>query len=606
MLKKAISLILSVLIIVSASSVFAASFSDVSSDFAWAEEAITTLAGIQVINGYPDGTFKPAQDITKEEAIALFARILGASESLNSSVVSLSNVLYEDKLEQYETYAKEAAAYLMYKNVLSEGDLSTYLSASHKDEPLKRYEAATLIAKCLGGDVWLKKNPNVTLSYSDAAEVPTAARGYVYFASEAQIIQGVGENTFLPMGNVTRAQVAVMLHRMHDRLQYSYVQGVISQINTATNVISIKTGDGEIESYKVDSNVAVMLDGVASEIGELPVGQSIVITFSNNGLYSLDVVQIAVDDTFEAIYKGKLTDTTGTTVKFEDFETAKVTSYKLASDAVIVYGEKSASIDSLKSSDYVRVSVSSGKVTLIEAEPKTKTFSKAKVESIDFDSDVLITLSLSDGSLASYKVKSGATIRRNGAVTTYADLMVGDTVDVTLEYGQISAVVAIGVDKVVSGTIEEITISKSSSSLKINVNGLVNSYAVSRDVAVKLDGAAATMYDLRLGYQVKLQTSSATIKEIEVQSVATALQITGQIKLVNTTYKMLTLQHTDANGNLTETQVFVKDTAKILDSNDGKIKTLKNLQAGQNVTVAGSDNMGIFEATSIMVLGYAQ
>lgn len=606
MLKKAISLILSVLMLLSVSSVFAAQFSDVSSDFAWAEEAITTLADHQVINGYPDGTFQPAKNITKEEAIALFARILGASEELNASVVSLSNVLYEDVLKQYDTYAKEAAAYLMYKNVLSEADLTTYLSAAHKSEPMKRYEAATLIAKCLGGDVWLKKNPNVTLSYSDAAEVPTAARGYVYFASEAQMIQGVGENTFLPMGNVTRAQVAVMLYRMFNRLQYSYVKGVISQVNTATKVLSVKMDNGEIESYKVDSNVAVMMDGVASELGDLPVGQNIVITFSNNGLYSLDTVAMAVDDTFEAMYKGKMTDTTGTTVKFEAFDTGKVTSYKLASDAVIVYNEQSASLDAIKSGDYVRVSVTSAKVTLIEAEARNKSLQNARVESIDFDPDVVITLSLTDGSMAGYKVKNGATIRRNGAVTTYSDLMVGDKVDVTLEYGQISSVVAIGVDKEVNGTIEEITISKTSSSLKVNVNGQVNTYAVSRDATVKLDGAAATIYDLRLGYSVKLHTSSATIKEVEVKSVASALQITGQIKLVNTTYKMLTVQHVDVNGNITETQVFVKDSAKILDSNDGKIKYLKNLQAGQNVTVAGSDNMGIFEATSIMILANNQ
>ena len=150
------------------------------------------------------------------------------------------------------------------------------------------------------------------------------------------------------------------------------------------------------------------------------------------------------------------------------------------------------------------------------------------------------------------------------------------------------------------------TISKTSSSLKVNVNGVINTYAISRDMTVKLDGAAATMYDLRLGYQVVMKTSSATIKEIEVKSVAAALQLSGQIKLVNTTYKMISLQHFDANGSVSETQVFVKDTAKILDSNDGKIKTLKDLKAGQNVTVAGADNMGIFEAASIMILANTQ
>ncbi len=606
MLKKAVSLILSVLMVLSVTSVLAAGFSDVTSSYSWAEEAIETLAENKVINGYPDGTFQPGNNITKEEAIALFARILGANESLNQSVVSLSSVLYEEELSKYDTFASDAAAYLMYKKVLTEADLAIYLSSAHKGEPLLRYEAATLIAKCLGGEVWLKNNPDVTLSYADAGSVPASARGYVYFASEAQIIQGMEDSKFVPMGNVTRAQVAVMLHRMFTRLQYSYAKGTISQVNETTNVITIKTSDGELESYKVDKNVAVMLDGMQSALVDLPVGQEIVITFSNNGLYSLDVVQLAVDDSFEAIFKGKTTDTAGTTVKFENLATGKSQSYKLADDAIIVYNEQTASINALTSGDYVTVAVVSGKVTLIDAEAKSKTISGARVEAITFNPDVVITLALADGSTADYSIKSNATIRRNNAVTTYSDLAIGDKVDVTLEYGLISAVVAIGVEKTVTGTIEEITISKNNSSMKVNVNGKVSTFAISRDVQIKLDNADATLYDLRLGYLVDLQTSSSTVKEIKVKSVASALQLTGQITLVNTTYKMICVSHVNALGDTVETQVFVKDNVKILDSNDGKMKNLKNLVTGQNVTVAGADNNGVFEATSIMILANSQ
>ncbi len=602
MLKKALSLVLAMLLLLSVTMVSAASFRDMTSSYSWAEEAVNTLAENGIINGYPDGTFKPANNITKEEAVSLFARALGLSESLNKSVVSLANVLYEDALSDFDTYAKEAAAYLLYKKVLSEDELKDYISSSNKNQPLKRYEAAILIAKCLGGEVWLKTNPDITLSYADASSIPASAKGYVYFASEAKIIQGMEDNKFVPNGNVTRAQVATMIHRIFERMSYSYEKGVISQINTTSNTIVLRADDGSTESYLVNKNVAVMLDGAQSQLASLSVGQDAIVTFSNDALYSIDVVKLAVDDEIEAVYKGKSTDSTGTSVKINPMNSEETVTYRLADDVIITYDNASASVNNLSVGDYLHVTIKDGKIAVIKAEPKTKEITNASVVGISFDPDVVITVRTEDGDVIDYSIRSGATIRKNGSLTSFSELAVGDKVDLTLEYDQISFVTAIGVSKKITGQIEEITISKKTSSLVINTGSASTSYSVSQGVEITLDGAAATLYDLRLGYTVEIETSSSTIKAIKVKSVAAPMQITGQITLVNTAYDMIRVSYADYNGNMQDATVFIKSTAKILDSNDGKIKTLSQLKIGQNVTVAGSENVGIFEATSIMIL----
>ncbi|MBR5236182.1 MAG: S-layer homology domain-containing protein [Clostridia bacterium] len=602
MLKKALSLMLGMLLLLFVTMVSAADFSDMTSSYSWAEEAVNTLAENGIINGYPDGTFKPGNNITKEEAISLFARALGSSETLNDSVVSLANVLYEDALDSYDTYAKEAAAYLLYKKVLSEDELSDYISSSNKSQPLKRYEAAILIAKCLGGEVWLKSNPDITLSYADASSVPAAAKGYVYFASEAKIIQGMEDNKFVPMGNVTRAQIATMIHRIFERMSYSYAKGVISQINTTSNTIVLRANDDSTESYLINKNVAVMLDGVQSQLASLSVGQEAIVTFSNDALYSIDVVEHAVDDEIEAVYKGKSTGSTGTTIKINPMDSEETISYPLADDVIITYDNASASISSLSVGDHLQVTIKGGKIVVIEAEAKTKQVTGASVVSISFDPDVLITVRTEDGDVVDYSIRSGAIIRKNGSLTDFSELAIGDKVDLTLEYDQISAVVAIGTSKKITGQIEEITISKKTSSLVINTGSSSTSYTVSQGVEVTLDGAAATLYDLRLGYTVEIETSSSTVKAIKVKSVAAPMQITGQITLVNTAYDMIRVSYADYNGNMQDATVFIKSSAKILDSNDGKIKTISQLKIGQNVTVAGSENVGVFEANSIMIL----
>jgi len=42
----------------------------------WAKEDIEILVAAGVINGYPDGTFKPNQTVTREEMVVMLSRIM--------------------------------------------------------------------------------------------------------------------------------------------------------------------------------------------------------------------------------------------------------------------------------------------------------------------------------------------------------------------------------------------------------------------------------------------------------------------------------------------------------------------------------------------------
>jgi len=127
-------------------------------------------------------------------------------------------------------------------------------------------------------------------------------------------------------------------------------------------------------------------------------------------------------------------------------------------------------------------------------------------------------------------------------------------------------------------------------------------YAIARDVEVTVDRGVATLYDLRIGDYVEFSASSSTITKITVSSAITNTEVTGVVKLVNTTYGMVVLETTSASGDVSETQIFVKSSAKILDASDGKVKSVKDIKAGQKIMAAGAVNTGIFEASSIMIL----
>ena len=604
MRKKGLSLFLSLLLAVSVTCSAFAAFPDVTSSYDWAKDAIDTLVNNKIVEGYPDGTFKPGNNITKQEAITLFARTMGSSASTNSPVVAVAYDNAKSVLAKYDSYALENAAYLMYKKVLTEDDLSTYLSSANKDKPLKRYEAATLIAKCLGGDVWLKSNPEINVTFTDSADIPSSALGYVHYATELGIIQGMDHNTFVPMGDVTRAQISVMLQRFLSLMQFTYEKGMIANVDTTNSTVSIKKSDGESIAYNIGKGIAIMIDGEQSPLNSLSVGMEAVITYSEGDLYSIDAVSFKSDDSLEGVYRGKTTTSTSATVKISgiDESASDAQTYSLADDVVVRYKGGSGSLADFSVGDYVSVELKNGKIVTISGEPKTTTISGAVIESIEFDPEVVIKVRTKDNEVMTLDFKNGATIKKNNAISAFTALAVGDKVEITLEYRKVASLSATGASKDVEGTIEEITVSKTASSLKIKKGDTVNTYSLNRDATITLDGAAATVYDLRLGYSVKVTTSSSSITAIEVKSVSAPMQITGTITVVNTAYGMVKVSSTDANGNVTEEQIFIKDTAKILDSNDNQVKKMKDLEVGMNITVAGSVNLGIFEATSVMIL----
>lgn len=601
MKKRIISLLVALLMIVSfGMNASAVSFSDVGESFSWAKDAISELSEKGIINGYPDGTFGPGKYITKEESVALFAKALGAADEANAVLIDFAKDTYEMLLENYTSYAKDLAAFLIYKEILNTGEVSSFLATANKGQELKRYEAAVLIARALGADAWLSDNPDFELAFKDAKDIPADAKAYVYYAAKKGIITGMTEDTFVPNGSVTRAQIAVMIHRILTSQEYEYVSGSITKVDI--NTVSIKNSNGDARSYKVPSGVFVTVNGEASTLENLEAGMDVVITSSNGLLYAIDAIQILPDEIIFGAFKGKQTDSKTTIIKIADLESNYVESYTLAPNAAINYKGETSTLASFVSGDYVMAELKNGQIAILTGEPKISTLEGLTLEGIEFSPDVTLKLRNKEDELLTYAVKSNATLKRNGQTVSFTELAIGDDVDLKLEYGVVTQVTAIGIDKNVSGTIEEIIISRNTSYITVDTGKTTAKYAIARDVKVTVDGKEGSIYDLRLGASVEFSASSSTVTKLTVKSAVTNTEVTGIVKLVNTTYGMVVLETVSGTGDITETQIFVKDTAKILDSSDGKVKSVKDLKVGQKIMAAGTVNTGIFEASSIMIL----
>ena len=70
-------------------------FSDVPSD-SWAYQAVDQLATAGIINGYPDGTFKGQNNITRYEMAQMIAKGMANQDRANAEQQALLNRLAEE------------------------------------------------------------------------------------------------------------------------------------------------------------------------------------------------------------------------------------------------------------------------------------------------------------------------------------------------------------------------------------------------------------------------------------------------------------------------------------------------------------------------------
>lgn len=169
----------------------ASTFSDVKAGDAH-YEGITALHGAGIISGYPDGTFKPNQNVTRGQAAKIIAGVLGLDTK------NVENPNFADIPTSHQYYGPVAALAALDAMEIYED------STIEPNEAITRGELAYMIAQALGleaeGD-------------SPFTDVP-ADNDYAYFVTalyEAGIAQGISETEFGVDSNVKRGQLATFI-----------------------------------------------------------------------------------------------------------------------------------------------------------------------------------------------------------------------------------------------------------------------------------------------------------------------------------------------------------------------------------------------------------
>lgn len=161
----------------------------------WAKETIDRWLGEGWLRGFPDGSVRPDQPISRAEYIALLNRVFGFTES--------SDVSFRD-VEATDWYAPDvgravAAGYIT--------GYSDHMFRPHRE--IARQEAAVTLQRILGLDA----DPAAASSFIDQETFADWSRDAIGALAAREIIGGYPDGRFGPEHTLTRAQAVVMLDK---------------------------------------------------------------------------------------------------------------------------------------------------------------------------------------------------------------------------------------------------------------------------------------------------------------------------------------------------------------------------------------------------------
>ena len=372
----------------------------------WAQGTIIQWTTNGYISGYPDGTFKPDNSITRAEFVVMVNKAMGYNKRGNAyfSDVSAAHWAYAEIMKGVE------AGY-----ITGNGD-----GTFRPDAPVTRQEAAVMISKILG----LDQDYASAAKYVDYRYIPSWAAGYVGAVSKAGIMTGYPDGDFKSDRVLTRAESVVSLDKTKNYdgkvEEDKDDREVFEDYRLTSSSLSDKIIKGDLIISSSLSNRNVSLDNVKVE-GKLIVEGGKTVTADGCEISELEMNRSDVE--FDATGRTKVGKTT-----FEKYGKLSGSGYS----RVIIDEEFSSYIELDANIDYVELDADTN-VRLLEncvietfeatknADNATVNFNKAEVEDMDIYDAIRITGRGDINNMTVYKSGVKSSIRpdhldrRNGA-----------------------------------------------------------------------------------------------------------------------------------------------------------------------------------------------
>jgi hypothetical protein len=212
--------------VMSAPALAQTTFSDVQPGY-WAHDFIQALVGRGVIAGFPDGSFRPDEPVTRAQFAAMVRK------AFNKSAIR-SGVQFEDVSSSYWAASAIQQAY-------TTGFLSGYPGNIFRPE--QNIPRAQVLVSLASGLEYDSTSTTALSAFADAGEIPAYAQSKIAAATQRQIVVNYPTVSQLaPNQTATRADVAAFIYQalvssgQAAAIQSAYIVGQATPVPQAVKI----------------------------------------------------------------------------------------------------------------------------------------------------------------------------------------------------------------------------------------------------------------------------------------------------------------------------------------------------------------------------------
>lgn len=170
----------------------------------WAREDVEYMAELGIVNGDENDKFRPEDRVSRAEFATMISKAMGLDTTKYEN--SFFDVVSDD---WYSGYVQ---------TVRSNDYMSGYDGLFKPNADITREEIARVIVAAYNSKTNTKLEKGKSLYFNDLDDISYWAYDYIVEAADMGFIYGITDELFAPKQPATRAQAAVMIKRVYDKL----------------------------------------------------------------------------------------------------------------------------------------------------------------------------------------------------------------------------------------------------------------------------------------------------------------------------------------------------------------------------------------------------